>query len=224
MSICYDSCKDIPAEEEQHMEEKNSNEKRQKKKSRQKRRYSRIGCYCFAIKKMWKLDRGFVFLIFAAFLPEVLRSLVADYFPGHLIDQISAGTAFRQLFFICAVFIGLNILLQLLQEFISARRQGRSYYPTNVYQTEMGARKNYEMDFENTFQQDFKEIAGYAWGDTVTRDCALEFFWRELSDGIYHLTAIAAYVSLLTVLNPALVAVVAVVSFISYFTSSWCPA
>ena len=97
MSICYDSCKDIPAEEEQHMEEKNSNEKRQKKKSRQKRRYSRIGCYCFAIKKMWKLDRGFVFLIFAAFLPEVLRSLVADYFPGHLIDQISAGTAFRQL-------------------------------------------------------------------------------------------------------------------------------
>ncbi len=206
------------------MEEKNSNEKRQKKKSRQKRRYSRIGCYCFAIKKMWKLDRGFVFLIFAAFLPEVLRSLVADYFPGHLIDQISAGTAFRQLFFICAVFIGLNILLQLLQDFISARRQGRIYYPTNVYQTEMGARKNYEMDFENTFQQDFKEIAGYAWGDAVTGGCALEFFWRELSDGIYHLTAIAAYVSLLTVLNPALVAVIAVVSFISYFTSRWRPA
>ena len=206
------------------MEEKNSNEKRPKKKSRQKRRYSRFGCYCFAIKKMWKLDRGFVFLIFAAFLPEVLRSLVADYFPGQLIDQISAGTAFRQLFFICAVFIGLNILLQLLQEFISARRQGRSYYPTNVYQTEMGARKNYEMDFENTFQQDFKEIAGYAWGDAVTGGCALEFFWRELSDGIYHLTAIAAYVSLLTVLNPALVAVIAVVSFISYFTSRWRPA
>ncbi len=206
------------------MEEKNSNEKRPKKKSRQKRRYSRFGCYCFAIKKMWKLDRGFVFLIFAAFLPEVLRSLVADYFPGQLIDQISAGTAFRQLFFICAVFIGLNILLQLLQDFISARRQGRFYYPTNVYQTEMGARKNYEMDFENTFQQDFKEIAGYAWGDAVTGGCALEFFWRELSDGIYHLTAIAAYVSLLTVLNPALVAVIAVVSFISYFTSRWRPA
>lgn len=218
--------------EETHSKETHSKEKRTKKKTekaapnmeqkkRKRRKYSRIGCYCYAIKKMWKLDRFFVLLIFAAFLPQVLRSLVADYFPGHLIDQIGAGMAFRQLFFACAIFIGLNILLQLLQEFINDRRQGKIYYPTLVFQTELGAWENYETDFENTFKQDFKETQGYARGDALSGGCALEFFWRELSDSIYHLTAIAAYVSLLTVLNPLLVAVIASVSLVSYFTSRW---
>ncbi len=218
--------------EKHFMKEKHFREKRRKNRTkgaggsmgeheRQKKKYSTAGCYFFAIKKMWKLDRWFVPLIFAGFLPEVVRSLAADYFPGHLIGLIGGGAAFRQLLPACAVFIGLNILLQLLQQFIGSRRQGRCYYPTTVYQTEMGARKNYEMDYENTFKQDFKETAGYAWGDAVTGGCALEFFWRELSDGIYHLAAIAAYVSLLTVLNPVLVAVIAGVSFASYFTSRW---
>ena len=218
--------------EKHFMKEKHFREKRRKNRTkgaggnmgehgRQKKKYSTAGCYFFAIKKMWKLDRWFVPLIFAGFLPEVVRSLAADYFPGHLIGLIGGGAAFRQLLPACAVFIGLNILLQLLREFINARRRGRAYYPSFIYQAEMGAREDYETDFENTFRQDFKETRGYAWEDAIRGECALEFFWQELSDGIYHLTAIVAYVSLLTVLNPVLVAVTAAVSLVSYFTSRW---
>lgn len=193
------------------------------KNPKQKRKYSRAGCLFWAIKKLWKLDRWFVFFIFAAFLPQILRSLLTDSFPGLLIDSIGSGAAFGQLLAICGAFILLSIALNLLQDFITSRREGRTYYPTLVYQAQIRSREQYEMDYENTFRQDFKEISGYAWEDACRGNCALEYFWKDLSDGLYHVTAIAAYVSLLTVLNPVLVAVTAAVSLGSYFTSRWRP-
>lgn len=192
-------------------------------KRKQKRKYSRTGCLFWGVRKLWKLDRWFVFFIFAAFLPEVARSLLADYFPGHLIDSIGSGAAFGQLMATCAVFIALSIALNLLQDFITSRREGRTYYPTLVYQSQMRAREEYDMDCENSFRQDFNEIRGYAWDDAIRGNCALEYFWKDLSDGLYHLTAIAAYLSLLTMLNPLLVAITAAVSLVSYFTSRWRP-
>ena len=192
-----------------------------KKKETKKHKYTTFGCLLWAVKQLWKLDKWFLFFIFAAFLPEAARSLAADSFPGLLIDSVGRGAAFRQLLPTCAVYIALRILLNLLQDFIDSRRQGRKYYPTFVYQAQMRARENYETDYENTFRQDFKEISGYAWDDACRGNCSAEFFWQDLSQVLYHVTAIAAYMSLLTVLNPVLVAVTAAVSLGSYFTSRW---
>ena len=192
-----------------------------KKKETKKHKYTTFGCLLWAVKQLWKLDKWFLFFIFAAFLPEAARSLAADSFPGLLIDSVGRGAAFGQLLATCAVYIALRILLNLLQDFIDSRRQGRKYYPTFVYQAQMRARENYETDYENTFRQDFKEISGYAWDDACRGNCSAEFFWQDLSQVLYHVTAIAAYISLLTVLNPVLVAVTAAVSLGSYFTSRW---
>ena len=164
------------------MDEKKPNKKSTEKEQhtqKKKKKYSRAGCIFWALKKMWKLDRWFVFLIFATFLPSVACSLAADYFPGRLIDHIGNGTGFPQLFGACAAFIALNILLHLLKDFFDSRRSSRTYYPTLVYQAEMNARDNYETDYENTFRQDYKETLGYAWNDACSGGCALEYFWRE---------------------------------------------
>ncbi len=203
--------------------QKNTTQK-QPEPRKKKRKYSRTGCLLWAVKKLWKLDKWFVFFVFAAFLPEIARSLVTDYFPGRLINSISTGSTFGQLLAVCAVFIALSILLNLLQDFIISRQEGRTYYPTLACLAQMRARENYEMDYETTFRQDFKEISGYAWEDAFRGNCSMEYFWRDLSGGLYHVTAIAAYVSVLTILNPLLVAVIAAVSSVSYFTSRWRPA
>ena len=60
-------------------------------KKRKERKYSRTGCLVWAVKKLWKVDRWFVFFIFATVAPVVLVSLAGDYFPKVLIDHAGAG-------------------------------------------------------------------------------------------------------------------------------------
>lgn len=194
---------------------------KEQKEPRKKRRYSRAGNLCWAASKLWKLDHWFVFFIFAEFIPNVLSELVGDYFPGHLIDLIGTGADFKKLLLHAAGFTFLLLILHQLQAFISMKCQGRRYYPSSCYQTEMDVKRNYETDYENTLKQDYKEIDNYATGDACSGDCALEFFWQELSSGLYHTGAIVTYVSFLAVLNPLLIGVVAAVSVLSYFTTRW---
>lgn len=188
---------------------------------KKKRTYSRISCLAWAVKKLWKIDRWFVFFIFAAFLPQILRSLMGDYFPKALIDHVGAGENFAGLLLLVAGFITALLLLDLLADFIGRKCEARSYYPTTVYQNEMNTRDGYETDYENTLKQDYKEIHGYAWGDAVRGNCALEFFWRDLSQILTDGAGIITYVSLLVFLNPVLILVVALISFASYFTGRW---
>lgn len=191
------------------------------KKGKKKRIYSRVGCLAWAVKKLWKIDRWFVFFIFAAFLPRILCGLLGDYFPKVLIDHVGAGEGFPGLLLLTAGFIAVLLLLELLTDFVDTRFEARQYYPTVVYQNEMTARDGYGTDYENTLKQDYKEIYGYAWQDAVTGNCALEFFWRDLSEILTHGAGILTYVSLLAFLNPALILVVALVSLASYFTGRW---
>lgn len=192
-------------------------------KTKKKRKYSRPSCLAWAIKKLWKIDRWFAFFIFAAFLPEVLLSILQDYFPKALIDSLGKGAEFSELALTAAGFITLLALLSLLIQFISTKCEARNYYPTLVYQNEMSAKNGYETDFENTLKQEYKEIFGYAWSDATWGQCALEFFWSDLSQILTHATGILAYLSLLAILNPLLILVVALTSSASYFTGRWRP-
>lgn len=191
------------------------------KSKRKKRKYSRLGNLCWAASKLWKLDRWFVFFIFVKFIPEILDELASSFFPGHLIDLLGTGADFKKLLLYCAGFSFLLLLLRQLQSLIGLKCQGRRYYPTSCYQVEMDVKREYELDYENTFKQDYREIENYAMGDACSGNCALEFFWQDLSSGLYHVGSIVMYVSFLTVLNPLLMAVVAAVSVFSYFTTRW---
>ncbi len=210
-------------EQKEDKKEEKRKKKEEKLKKEKKPRYSRLGCLIWATRKLWRIDRWFVFFIFALVAPRVLLPLVDGYFPKELIDRLGAGAEFGELAVLCGLFMLTDFLLRRLWDFISARCETWHYYPTLLYQGEMDAREAYEMDYENTLKQDFKEIRGYAWGDACRGNCALEFFWKDLSDGVFHLTGIVTYASLLTVLNPALLAVVALASAASYFTARWQP-
>ena len=200
---------------------KDKNKNMSKNKDKKKRKYSRLGSLVWAVKNLWHLDRWFVFFIFATVLPEVLYPLINGYFPKELIDRIGAGADFRELLLVASGFMLVLTLMQLLKFFIRSRCNARHYYPTTIFQTRMSARENYEIDYENTMKQDYKEISGYAWRDATWGRCALEFFWEDMSNVLFHLTSIVTYVSLLTVLNPFLLMVVALASAASYFTVRW---
>lgn len=191
------------------------------KAPKEKPKYSRFGCLVWAIKNLWRLDKRFVFFIFAAVPIAVISPLVSSYFSKYLIDSIGAGKPFADLAWIVVFFITASLTLNVLSNFINARCSSRRYYPTCVYQTEMGYTQGYKTDFENHEKQDYKKISGYAWRDASSGNCALEFIWTDLSGALIHLLGIVTYASLLAFINPIVFVVVIIVSILSYFTTLW---
>lgn len=191
------------------------------KAPKEKPKYSRFGCLVWAIKNLWRLDKSFVFFIFAAVPIAVISPLVSSYFSKYLIDSIGAGKPFADLAWIVIFFITASLTLNVLSNFINARCSSRRYYPTCVYQTEMGYTQGYKTDFENHEKQDYKKISGYAWRDASSGNCALEFIWTDLSGALIHLLGIVTYASLLAFINHIVFVVVIIVSILSYFTTLW---
>ena len=197
---------------------------KQKISKKKKRNYSRFSSLVWAIKKLWRLDRWFVFLVFAVVPIVVVLPLLSTYFIKELIDRIGGGASFSELFWLTLGLLLPLVLLELLRDFINSRCRARQYYPTSIYQAEMGSIYHYETDFENTEKQDFRKIHEYASNDSRQGDCALEYLWQDLRDALIHFLGIFTYASLLIVLNPIIFAVVALVSVLSYFTTRWQPA
>ncbi len=188
---------------------------------KEKPKYSKLGCLVWAIKNLWRLDKSFVFFIFALVPVTVITPLVSSYFSKYLIDSIGEGKPFSDLAWIAVFFITVSLVLDILQKFIDSRCGSRRYYPTYVYQSDMGYTQSYKTDYENTEKQDYKKISGYAWRDASSGNCALEFIWIDLSRALIHLLGIVTYASLLALINPIVFIVVAIVSILSYFTTLW---
>ncbi len=194
--------------------------KKQKREGRgDSRKYSHLGSIFWALGKLWELDTKFIFFIFAGVPLAVAIPLTEAYFPKALLDRLGAGGDFSQLFMICAGFLFLLMLLEILRGWLASRRDARHYYPTSVFQTKMDEHEKYCMDFQVTEKQAFKEKSGYAWRDACQGGCAMEFVWQDLSDMLTHLFGIFTYASFLAVLNPIIFVVVAAVSAMSYVTT-----
>jgi len=191
------------------------------KAPKEKPKYSKIGSIVWALNNLWRLDKSFVFFIFASVPVAVISPLVSSYFSKYLIDSVGAKKTFSELALIVAFFIAVSLCLDILSRFINARCDSRRYYPTGVYQSEMGYIHDCKTDYENTEMQDYKKISGYAWRDANSGNGAVEFIWTDLSAALIHLLGIVTYASLLAFINPIVFIVVIAVSILSYFTTLW---
>ena len=197
--------------------------KKASEEHKSKMQYSAISCLAWAIQKLWRLDRNFLFFVFAGIPLAVVRPLLSAYFTKELIDRIGAGAVFTELVVVVGIFLGASYLVWQFSLFLERKCVGRRYYPSEVYQSEMNALMGYQTDYENTEKQDFREVSGYAWGDACQGKCALEYFWKDMSQGLIHLAGLITYVSLMVMLNPILFSVVVLTSLLTYFTTRWQP-
>lgn len=185
------------------------------------RKYNKLGSIVWALKKLWGMDKQFVFFIFATIPVTVVLPLIQSYFAKVLLDHIGEGDPFEQLAVICMVFLTVISLLNLLKKYIDCQCWGRTYYPTQIIQNELGAISGYYTDFENTEKQDFRELCGYAMDDSSHGDCSAEYVWRDISKTLVDGFGILTLGSMLAFINPVLLVIVAVVSILSYFPTRW---
>ena len=128
-----------------------------------KQRYHRAENLLWALKKLKHLDGRFLIFLFVHAPVAVAVPLAGSLFSRVLIDRIGEGAAFRTLVETVIFFLTVTALLTLLERFIKSKCDARRYYPSSVYQSEMSALENYDMDYENLERQHFREIRGYAW-------------------------------------------------------------
>ena len=193
------------------------------KKQKEKRRYTTIGSFVWALKRMWKLDPRFLFYVFAAIPFAIVAPLLSSYFTKLLLDALGGGAGISKLLAIIVGFTVAQILLDVLMQTSNALCGSRRYYATGVVQTEMDVWQTNSTDYENLERQDYKKTAEYAHNDASWGNCALEFFWQEIMNLLISLLGIGTYASLLGMLNPLLFIIVAAVSIVSYFTTRWQP-
>lgn len=194
---------------------------KKQKSSQVGRKYNKLGSLVWAMKRLWKIDRAFVFFIFAMIPVNVIYPLVQSYFAKVLIDRIGLGAQFGELAAICVAFTTAILIFKLLSSFINSRCRSRQYTPTSIVQGEMYTQVSYETDFENTEKQDFEELFGYAVGDAQAGDCSLEWVWEDIFQMLNNTLGIVTYASLLVFINPVIFGIVAVVAVLSYFTTRW---
>lgn len=196
-------------------------EQKHPKAPKEKPKYSRPSCLLWALKKLWGVDRRLVFLVFACVPLNILIPLANSLFAKELIDAIGVRQPFVRLAVLTIAFsLGITAM-KLLNSFIHARRFARHYYPTTIYQTEMGVLEKYKTDYENTEKQDFQKISGYAWRDACSGNCALEYVFEDVITALQNALGLVTYASLMIALHPIIFGVVAVVAFLSYFTTRW---
>ena len=198
---------------------KDKNEKQKKK-----RKYSRVGSIVYALKRLWRIDKSFVFFMFALAPFAAFTPLVGQWFSKVLIDRIGAGAEFGELFGIVAAFVLAVTLLTVIQNFLNSQCGGHRYYATGIYQLEKMRESTYNADYEATETQEYKEIFGYASRDLNGGNASMEFVWEDIYAFLKNALGIFTYASLLMVLDPLLLVVVAITSAVSWFTSRWRPA
>ena len=187
------------------------------------RKYSKLSSLWWAVQKMWRLDRPFIFYVLIFIPLAVVPPLVRSYFSKLLIDQLGAGVVFAELVKLCLGFCLLLFLLENLESYYSAKVYGRTYYGTLNFQGELSLLTHYETDYENTEREEFRELWGYAGQDGGHGNHSLEFVWTDLRNFLTHTLGIITYGSLLAWIDPWLLLVVSVVSGSAYFTSRWQP-
>ncbi len=188
---------------------------------KQKAKYNKLGSLLWALKKLWKLDKNFIFFIFATVPFAVVLPLLQSYFSKVLIDKIGLGAEFSELLAVSVLFIAAISIGIISESFVRNRCYARRYYPTQKFQLELFAEPSFYTDFENTEKQDYKELLDYCSWDACSGNCSLEFLWQDLSQSLIHALGIVTYASLLVFIDPMIFFIVAIVSVLSYFTTRW---
>ena len=103
------------------------------KKQKEKRRYTTIGSFIWAMKRMWKLDPRFLFYVFAAIPFAILAPLLSSYFTKLLLDALGGGAGISKLLAIIVGFTVAQILLDVLTQtsnsLCSSRKRSKAFSP-----------------------------------------------------------------------------------------------
>ncbi len=197
--------------------------KRNDKRPEAVKRYKKAGNVLWAAKKLWKLEPKFYFFLLALIPVTVATPLLNGMFLRTLVNGIGEGKRFTELLFPLFAFLLGLLALRILEKILTSERDGRTYYPTSVYQAELECLEKDVLDYESTEKQDCRELLGYVREDANQGNCSMEFFWKELSEILTDLLGILTYASLFAALQPVLLLVILLTASASWFLARWEP-
>ena len=88
------------------------------KAPKKERKYSTVSSLAWAIKNLWKIDKRFVFFIFANVPISLVSPLITSYLSKYMIDSIGMGEPFSEIAWIVVAFVMTTLMLNILNNFM----------------------------------------------------------------------------------------------------------
>lgn len=174
----------------------------------------------YSFKNIWKWDKAY-YLFFIPRIPiTVFLSLSAIYFPKLLIDSIELQQGVEKIILIIGVYIGIMLIINLINDFCKDRLQMRQYNVSILYQHAI-TEKYMRTDFENTDNLESVTKYQYAMNDACSGQCAPEFIWDSVLNLLISLLGIFTYGYVIASFSPWIVALLFLSAFIAYLISRW---
>ncbi|MBE5874404.1 MAG: ABC transporter ATP-binding protein [Lachnospiraceae bacterium] len=190
------------------------------KVTKEKKKYSRMGSILYALKNIWGINRMYLVFVLIGGPILTLNPLVNSYFTKVIIDELTLGSTFVRVATVMVMYSLLLSCINLAGKFVLSRIDARRYYVTGTYQSRM-ERKHFTTDYQNTENQDYRRVQGFAGRDSCMGDAAVEYVGTDLLQFLAAVFGIVACASMMAAVNPILFAVIAVVAVLSAVISRW---
>lgn len=191
-----------------------------KTKKSESKKYNPVSSLLWALRNMWKINWKLCLAFFVGIPFNILGRLAGDYFPKVLIDMLGLGQPFGRIALLILAYMGTLLLLDIINYFIQTRKRASRYSITTPYQHAMWHKDNIT-DCENHERQYYRKVMERAQNDACQGNAAVEFFWNDLVAFLVSILGIAAYASLMTMINPLLFVVILATALLSYVPARW---
>lgn len=190
------------------------------KKKENKTKYGMLSNIAYALRNIWKWDRGFYAFIIPNILISVLIPIMTAYLPKMLIDSVETDQSIEKIFLIIGIYFGVYLIINLIQLYCDSKFTMRQYNLSAIYQHKI-AEKHMRTDYANTDNPEAITKYQHAMNDACSGQCAPEFIWESLSSFFISVIGIFTYGSVITFVSPWILALLFLSAFVTYLIARW---
>lgn len=192
--------------------------KPKEKEKKDKPKYSIPSNVRFMLRCAWKKEKTVLWLCLVTVVLDIASHLCNLWLSPTILGKVESGAPLKELFLTIAVFTGTLAVLAGLQSYVDTNTLfGR--VSVRTYIINLIAEKTCNTSYSNTEKADFIEKCNNANSQTGSNSASTEAVWNTLTSLAVNLICFCIYLTLLSDIDPMMIAVVIVTCTVNFFVS-----
>lgn len=185
----------------------------------EKKKYSVPSNIFYALKNIWRWDKGFYGFFFCLLAASISVSVAEIYFPKVLINSLDQGVDLCSATQKICGYLGALLALNLIRLICNAKLSARKYSISQRYQNAIWE-KYMRTDYANTNSPEENIKFQNAIND-ANSNCAAEFIWQPLFDLAKCVIGIITYGLIIATVSPWIVLLLFFSASLTYLLGRW---
>ena len=183
--------------------------------SKKEHPYSKISNVMYLLKKMWRWDKIFIFMIIPLPFLAVICSIITTYIPKSIIDSIEQNKSIGQIIANIVFIFGILFILNTVENFFHTRASARNYSFSQNFEVEI-LNKYTTTDFANTDNPEMQNKYRYVIDDAKSGGSAADWLIWAIYVLVLQLLGIFSYSAIITTLSPIVLLIIILSSLVIY--------